>query len=162
LQGDGRVAVSTLIKHHKRMAMKISEFKQALGAASAAKVEFVLPDRSVVPSHYHVTEVGHVSKDFFDCGGTRRQDEYCALQLWVAGDTDHALVASKILGILGFTESVLKGKDLPVMVEYQRDSISRYAVSSVTRVFGKLSIALAPVFTDCLAPDQCGIGDGCC
>lgn len=89
--------------------MKIPEFREVLSAAGDAKVEFTLPDGSVVPSHYHVTEVGHVSKDFFDCGGTRRHDEYCALQLWVAHDTQHALIASKISTILGFTEAVFKG-----------------------------------------------------
>jgi hypothetical protein len=142
--------------------MKFSEFKEALRVAGDARVEFALPNGEVVPSHYHVTEVGLVSKDFFDCGGSRRRDEYCALQLWVAGDIDHSLTASKISDILRFTESVLVDKDLPVMVEYQRDSISRYRVGSMARVFGKVTIALAPVFTDCLAPDRCGLGPGCC
>lgn len=141
--------------------MNLSEFTTLLQSSADARVEFVLPDGTIVPAHYHVTEVGFVSKDFFDCGGTRRRDEYCALQLWVAHDVEHGLKASKIASILKFSEAVIACTDIPVMVEYQRDSISRYAVASAHRVFGKLTITLAPVFTDCLAPDRCGI-DGCC
>jgi hypothetical protein len=142
--------------------MNISEFKNALTAAGDARVEFVLPDGAKIPSHYHVTEVGFVSKDFFDCGGVRRVDQYCVLQLWVAGDVEHGLTASKVSTVLNYTDSVIQSRDVPVMVEYQRESITRYAVSSANRVFGKMSIDLVPVFTECLAPDRCGIGSGCC
>lgn len=142
--------------------MKLSDFRNALIGAGDARVEFSLPDGSKVPAHYHVTEVGFVSKDFFDCGGTRRRDEYCALQLWVANDTEHVLIASKIESIIKHTELVLPSTDVPVMVEYQRESITRYSVDSLTKAFGKLTIALAPVFTDCLAPDRCGVDGSCC
>jgi hypothetical protein len=142
--------------------MKLSEFRGALTSAGDARVEFALPDGSKVPAHYHVTEVGYVAKDFFDCGGTRRRDEYCSLQLWVASDTEHTLIASKIESIIKHTEQALPETDVAVMVEYQRESITRYAVDSVARVFGKLTISLAAVFTDCLAPDRCGVDGSCC
>jgi hypothetical protein len=142
--------------------MNISELKTVLAAAGDSRVEVILPDGSIVPAHYHVTEVGVVSKDFFDCGGTRRRDEYCALQLWVASDIEHGLTASKIASIIRHTEPVIAERELPVMVEYQRDSIARYAIGSANRVLGKLAITLTPVFTDCLAPDRCGISGQCC
>ncbi len=142
--------------------MRLSDFRNALSAAGDARVEFLLPDGSKVPAHYHVTEVGYVSKDFFDCGGTRRRDEYAVLQLWVANDLNHVLIASKIASIFQHTVRVMPNGDLPVMAEYQRESITRYAITSVTRAFGTLSIALSPVFTDCLAPDRCGVDGACC
>jgi hypothetical protein len=142
--------------------MRLSDFRSAITAAGDSRVEFALPDGSKVPAHYHVTEVGYVTKDFFDCGGTRRRDEYCSLQLWVANDTEHGLIASRIEGIFKHTAGVIANTDVAVMVEYQRESITRYAVESVTRVFGKLVISLAPVFTDCLAPDRCGVDGSCC
>jgi len=55
--------------------MKLSNFRSAVVAAGDARVEFALPDGAKVPAHFHVTEVGYVTKDFFDCGGTRRRDE---------------------------------------------------------------------------------------
>jgi hypothetical protein len=60
------------------------------------------------------------------------------------------------------TEQVLPKVDIAVMVEYQRESITRYAVDSLTKAFGKLTIALSPVFTECLAPDRCGVDGSCC
>jgi hypothetical protein len=32
-----------------------------------------------VPTHYHITEVGKVQKDFIDCGGTVRSSTACVL-----------------------------------------------------------------------------------
>ena len=140
--------------------MKLSDFRSTLVAAGDARVVFVLPDGTHVPPHYHVTEIGYVSKDFFDCGGTRRQDEYCALQLWVANDTEHALYMSE--GSRRHTEQAFPNAAMAVMVEYQRESITRYAVDSLTKAFGTLTVALAPVYTDCLAPDRCGVDSSCC
>ena len=53
--------------------MKLSEVKSAL--KSLETIGFQLPDGSLVPSHFHVTEVGKVSKHFIDCGGTVRQED---------------------------------------------------------------------------------------
>ncbi|MEI7863404.1 MAG: DUF6428 family protein, partial [Planctomycetota bacterium] len=37
----------------------------------------MLPDKSFVPAHFHITEVGRVQKDFIDCGGTVRSATTC-------------------------------------------------------------------------------------
>lgn len=141
--------------------MIVSEFQQLLRESKDAPVTFLLPDGSEVPKHFHVTEVGFVRKDFFDCGGARRIDEYCALQLWVASDTEHRLVASKIASIFKHTEAVLPSQNIEVRVEYQRDSLSLFSISSAQRIFGKLVFQLDAKQTECLAPDRCGV-DGCC
>lgn len=52
--------------------MKISEIKKILADLQA--VNFRLPDGSYLPPHFHVTEIGKVSKHFIDCGGTERQE----------------------------------------------------------------------------------------
>jgi hypothetical protein len=39
-----------------------------------------------VPEHFHVTEVGVVTKDFIDCGGTVRHEKVANFQLWDAND----------------------------------------------------------------------------
>mgnify|MGYP003642228923 CR=1 FL=1 len=59
--------------------MKISEIKNHLSALD--QIAFELPDGSLVPSHFHVTEVGQVSKHFIDCGGTVRIEEVANFQL---------------------------------------------------------------------------------
>ena len=46
--------------------MKISQIKEKL--KSLETISFQLPDGSLVPGHFHVTEVGRISKHFIDCG----------------------------------------------------------------------------------------------
>jgi hypothetical protein len=52
--------------------MKLKEIQQALVGMDA--VNFQLPDKSFVPAHFHVTEVGKVTKKFIDCGGVVREE----------------------------------------------------------------------------------------
>lgn len=140
--------------------MTLQELKAILDAHPDAGVLFALPSGESVPQHYHITEVGHVVKRFFDCGGTERRHESCTLQLWVANDLDHRLLADKISSILAVTEKIFPQDDLPVEVEYQLNSTTLFTVDSVTRVLGKLVFQLGTKRTDCLAPDRCGID--CC
>ena len=49
-------------------------------------IAFQLPDGSLVPEHFHVTEVGKVTKHFIDCGGVLRKEEKINFQLWNAND----------------------------------------------------------------------------
>jgi hypothetical protein len=47
--------------------MKLSEVKQHL--ATAESVNFQLANGTFVPEHFHVTEVGLITRHFIDCGG---------------------------------------------------------------------------------------------
>ncbi|CAM4098801.1 hypothetical protein GILI108418_04590 [Gillisia limnaea] len=53
--------------------MKLSEIKDILRQADL--LQFVLPDGNLVPRHFHVTEIGKVTKHYIDCGGTERLEE---------------------------------------------------------------------------------------
>ncbi len=59
--------------------MKLSTLKEHLASLSA--INFKLPDGTFLPSHFHVTEVGLVSKHFIDCGGTERKEKVANFQL---------------------------------------------------------------------------------
>ena len=78
--------------------MLLSAFKQTLGALDS--LQFQLPNGHFVPQHFHITEVGNVTRNFIDCGGVQRQENKLNLQLWVASDTDHRLQPSTLLNIL--------------------------------------------------------------
>lgn len=130
--------------------MLLSEIKQKLSALE--DVVFVLPDKTTVPAHFHVTEVGVVTKHFIDCGGTVRNEKVAAFQLWNANDTDHRLKPEKLLRIIALSEKVLGMEDLEVEVEYQADTIGKYGIS-----FENGQFLLTRKFTDCLASDSCGI-----
>jgi hypothetical protein len=130
--------------------MKLSEIKTQL--EGLPQVNFILPDGSQVPAHFHVTEVGQVSKKYIDCGGTLREESKVTFQLWEDGDVDHRLAASKLLNIIGLAERLLSIPDLEIEVEYQGDTIGRYGLD-----FNGTDFLLTATQTDCLAKDKCGI-----
>ncbi|HEU4838221.1 MAG TPA: DUF6428 family protein [Micavibrio sp.] len=132
--------------------MKISEIKTAL--AGLQTVNFKLPDGSYLPPHFHVTEVGLVTKHFIDCGGTERKETVANFQLWEAGDYDHRLAPQKFLYILNLCKKVLGSDDLDIEVEYQRDTIGKFGLD-----FDGQDFVLTVKKTACLAQDACGIPD---
>jgi hypothetical protein len=142
--------------------MKVSEFRAVLAAHPDAKMHWMLPDRSFVPEHYHITEVGRVQKDFIDCGGTIRSLASCLLQIWVADDTDHRLETTKLAKIMEVAGPVLASDELPVEVEYEAGTISQYPVAGVEVTPAGLLFYLSTKHTACLAPEKCGVDGGCC
>lgn len=153
--------------------MRVSHFDRLLRQHATDQLRFALPDGTLVPAHFHVTEVGRVEKRFIDCGGTRRTEAACVLQVWVADDRDHRLAAGKLSGILGLASDLLAGQDLAVEVEFERGVVSQYPVTGSEHQDGLLLFHLGLKHTDCLAKDRCGIpvtgnaspgccGPGCC
>ena len=130
--------------------MKISEMKQSLAALDA--VNFRLPSGEFLPAHFHVTEVGLVSKHFIDCGGVERRETVANFQLWEAGDYDHRLAPQKFLHILNLSERILGPDDLDIEVEYQQDTIGKFGLTQEGNDF-----VLTPKQTACLAQDACGV-----
>ena len=99
-----------------------------------------------------MTEIGKVEKEYIDCGGTMRTSSKINFQLWYSSDTDHQLFAEKLKSIIELSEQKLKLNDVEIEVEYQSETIGRYALDFKDGVFQLLS-----TMTDCLAPDKCGV-----
>lgn len=130
--------------------MKLSEIKEIL--AKRESVNFQLENGQVVPKHFHVTEVGVVTKDFIDCGGTVRHEKVANFQLWDANDFEHRLKAGKLLNIISLSEQVIGMEDLDIEVEYQSETIGKYDLA-----FDGDNFVLTFKTTACLAMDKCGI-----
>lgn len=130
--------------------MKLSEIKKHLTTAEA--VNFKLPTGAYVPEHFHVTEVGLVTKHFIDCGGVERIEKVVNFQLWDANDFEHRLKPQKLLNIIALSETKLGIGDLEIEVEYQSDTIGKYGLH-----FDGKDFVLVPKQTACLASDACGI-----
>ena len=130
--------------------MKLSEIKNYL--KTAENVSFKLPNETYVPEHFHVTEVGLITKNFIDCGGTVRQETKVNFQLWEANDFEHRLKPQKLLNIIELSEKVLNIGDEEIDVEYQSQTIGKYGLDYDGKDF-----ILTNKMTDCLAQDQCGI-----
>jgi hypothetical protein len=132
--------------------MKLSELKEHL--LTTSELNFILPNGNRVPKHFHVTEVGQVTKNFIDCGGTIRKEQTVSLQLWEAGDYDHLLAPQKLASIINLSEKSLGIEDAEIEVEYQSDTIGKYGLD-----YDGYSFLLTAKKTACLASDSCGTGD---
>ena len=130
--------------------MKVSDIKQLL--TTLESVTFQLPNGTKVPEHFHVTEVGLVTKHFIDCGGTIRNEKVANFQLWDANDFDHRLKPEKLLNIIQLSEEKLGMEDLEIEVEYQAETIGKYDLD-----FNGKNFVLVSKQTACLASDACGI-----
>lgn len=132
--------------------MKLSDIQKVL--PSLNEVQFRLPNGTMVPAHFHVTEVGVITKQFMDCGGTVRNEQVVNFQLWEANDFDHRLAPKKLADIIDLSERVLRLPDAEVEVEYQSDTIGKYGLYfNTTSGYFELTTKT----TNCLAQDKCGI-----
>ena len=113
--------------------MKLYQLRSSLHAFPAALPRFILPDGDLIPAHAHLTEVGHVTKRFIDCGGAIGEQESVVLQTWVGDDTDHRLTSERFAKILQLGGRVLPGDNLPVEVEYDCCVVAQYPVEAVRR-----------------------------
>lgn len=130
--------------------MKLSAFKEVL--KSKLTIGFELPNGTLVPNHFHVTEVGQINKRFIDCGGTVRNENVVNFQLWEANDYDHRLHPEKLVNIIELSEKVLEIEDAEIEVEYQGETIGKYGLE-----YNGGNFLLTSKLTDCLAKDKCGI-----
>lgn len=132
--------------------MTLSEIKSKLNQLDT--IAFQLPNGTLVPNHFHVTEVGKVTKNFIDCGGTLRQEKVVNFQLWNANDYDHRLHPEKLIHIIELSQNTLNIDDnLEIEVEYQgENTIGKYNLD-----FDGTNFLLTNKQTACLAEDACGV-----
>lgn len=133
--------------------MKLSEIKKIL--KNLDRIGFQLPNGTFVSSHFHVTEVGKVTKDFIDCGGKVRNETVINFQLWEQNDYDHRLHPEKLINIIALSEKMFMFEDLEIEVEYQgEETIGTYHLD-----FDGINFLLTSKVTACLALEACGISD---
>lgn len=130
--------------------MLLSEFTKHL--ETLTEVNFLKPDGTEIPKHFHITEVGQITKKFIDCGGTIRNENVISMQLWESIDFWHRLEPSKLISIIKLSQEKLDIEDHEVEIEYQSDTIGKYGVEFENGIF-----VLTTKKTDCLASDLCGI-----
>ena len=151
--------------------MTVRELKEKLVQSPDQSVTFQLPEGSLVPAHFHITEVGFGKKTFIDCGGVVRVEGKCLVQVWVANDTEHRVDSSRLATILEHGKPVLPSDSLPVEIEYNNPGLTHMPLEKVEEREEGLFLMLVHKQTDCLAKDVCGItpendcctpASGCC
>lgn len=130
--------------------MNIEQIKNQL--KSVDEVNFELQNGTMVPAHFHITEIGVVTKHFIDCGGTIRTEQVANFQLWNANDIDHRLKPEKLLSIIELSEEKIGLTNLEIEVEHQAETIGKYDLD-----FNGKNFVLVSKHTACWAEDSCGI-----
>jgi len=131
--------------------MKLSEFKNRLEQVENFTIQ--LPNGTMIPAHFHITEMGLLTKNFIDCGNTIREEKLITFQVWFAGDLEHRLAPSKVFKIIEASKNLIGDQDLELEVEYQTEfTIGKFGLD-----FNEDKFILTAKETTCLANDHCGI-----
>ncbi len=138
--------------------MNLKNLRALLTLHPEALPRFILPEEGQIPQHFHITEVGHVTKRFIDCGGKLHdRRDICLLQTWVNDDDSaHRLSAETFAKILRLGDQVLPNDEMEVEVEYQNGLITQSPITSAEFSDGYINLQLGAKQTDCLAKERCG------
>jgi hypothetical protein len=134
--------------------MTLHDLENALEANPELFPRFVLPDGEYIPAHAHVTEVGHVVRNFIDCGGLTGKEEKIVLQTHVGGDTDHRLRSDRFARILQLGNRVIPNADLDVDVEYDCCVVAQYPIGEAAPDGDHLNLILRRSRTQCRARER--------
>ncbi len=137
--------------------MVFRDVQTALADNAHKRVAFRLPTNQLIPLHAHVTELSLTTKEYVDCGGTRRSDKAAVLQIWVAHDTDHSLTADTLHKILKNGATLGITEELPVQCEYQKEHFCLFALKGLEINEKAVIFNLSNKQTDCLDKEKCGI-----
>jgi hypothetical protein len=143
-----------------RSAMTLQDLQNTLEANPSRFPRFVLPDGDYIPTHAHVTEVGHVARNFIDCGGLTGKEEKVVLQTHVGNDTDHRLRSDRFAKILG--NRVIPNADLDVDIEYDCCVVAQYPIAEATPEGDHLNLILRRGRTQCRARERHEKGTAAC
>jgi hypothetical protein len=129
--------------------MKLHELQKSLEEHPHTFPRFVLPDGELIPAHAHVTEVGHVVRNFIDCGGMTGREQKAVLQTHVGSDTEHRLRSDRLAKILYLGQQVLPNTGLDIDVEYDCCVVSQYPIAEAKPAGEYLDLILERGRTQC-------------
>src|SRR4029450_3787954 len=131
--------------------MKVRNLQKALEANPNRFPRFLFPGGDYIPAHAHVTEVGHLVRNFIDCGGLTGKEEKIVLQTHVGDDTEHRLRSDRVAKSLQLGKHVLPNEDLDVDVEYDCCVVAQYPIAEARPRGQYLDLILERGRTQCRA-----------
>jgi Family of unknown function (DUF6428) len=134
--------------------MKYAALRRALERYPTTLPRFILPSGDYIPAHAHVTEVGHVVRNFIDCGGLTGKEEKALLQTHAGNDTDHRLQSDRFAKILELGNRVIPSADLDVDVEYDCCVVAQYPIAEARPDGEHLNLILRRGRTQCRAQER--------
>jgi hypothetical protein len=144
--------------------MTVRDLQETLEKHPNSFPRFVLPDGDCIPAHAHVTEIGHVVRNFIDCGGMVGKEEKIVLQTHVGDDKEHRLRSDRFSRILQLGDRVIPSVDLPVDVEYDCCVVAQYPIAGAHSEGRYLDLMLQRGRTQCRARErrEAEVADSCC
>ena len=144
--------------------MTLNDLQNALHANPMLFPRFVLPDGDYIPAHAHVTEVGHLVRNFIDCGGIVGKEEKIVLQTHVGDDIDHRLRSDRFVKILRLGNRVIPSAGLDVDVEYDCCVVAQYPIAEAMPDGEHLNLILGRGRTQCRERErrEAQTAAGCC
>jgi hypothetical protein len=144
--------------------MKWHHLQDVLAKNPVKFPRFVLPAGQYIPAHAHVTEVGHVVRNYIDCGGMRGKEERVVLQTHVGNDTEHRLRSDRFSKILQLGGRVVPPADLDVDIEYDCCVVAQYPIAEARPRGQYLDLILERGRTQCRAQERRKnkTADACC
>jgi hypothetical protein len=144
--------------------MTLRDLQEMLEKHPNSFPRFVLPDGDYIPAHAHVTEIGHVVRNFIDCGGMVGKEEKIVLQTHVGDDEEHRLRSDRFSKILQLGNRVIPSVDLPVDVEYDCCVVAQYPIAEARVDVSYVDLMLQRGRTQCRARErrEAEVADSCC
>ena len=163
LRGSKKRYLDYIPMQEYRLDMKLNELREIAHRNPTTEPRFILPGGDEIPVHAHVTEVGHLMRNFIDCGGIIGREENVVLQTHVGDDTDHRLRADRFAKILALGNRVVPHDKLDVEVEYDCCVVAQYRVIDARPKGDRLDIQLGRKATQCRARERRkSESDACC
>jgi Family of unknown function (DUF6428) len=144
--------------------MTLRKLQTVLEANATLFPRFILPNGDYIPGHAHVTEVGHVVRNFIDCGGRIGKEEKVVLQTHVGDDIDHRLRSDRFAKILQLGARVIPRADMDVDIEYDCCVVAQYPIAEARASGEYLDLLLQRGRTQCRARErrEAETAGGCC
>ena len=144
--------------------MTLRDLQEMLKKHASSFPRFVLPDRSYIPAHAHLTEVSHLVRNFIDCGGMIGKEEKIVLQTHVGDDKEHRLRSDRFAKILQLGTRVIPSAELHVDVEYDCCVVAQYPIARAQSEGNYLNLVLQRGRTQCRARErrEVEVTDSCC
>jgi hypothetical protein len=134
--------------------MNTSTFIQTLIHHSGKKLQFKLPDESIISGDLHITEIQNHKVDSVDCGGNAHEYDETVVQLWInENSTNHAeWEVEKALRIFEIVGEQIKYKDdAELFIEFgdSKHHTIRYSIKDIHESVEKVIVEMMVKPTVC-------------
>ncbi len=134
--------------------MNTSTFIDKLHSNEGKKLQFILPDETVISGDLHITEIQHHNVDSVDCGGNSHSYNETVVQLWINERVNSVAdwttdKATKIIDIVGQKSEYIDDAELLIEFGDSDHPTIRYSIGEIDKSEETVSVRLTVKPTVC-------------